>query len=126
MTIRCYYRCPIVDEKIETHFDKWLFALKNLHKLTNRPRKLQEKIFLRLLEQAEIAQFDEKEYNAYEESLKAYRDLKNSLDTAFDEGKIEGKIEEKIEIAKIAKAKGFSFKDISEMTGLSIEEIERL
>lgn len=54
----------------------------------------QEKIFSQLFEEAEIAQFDEKEHDAYEESLKIYRDLKNVEETAFDEGKIEGKIED--------------------------------
>jgi len=74
------------EAELETHFDKWMFVLKNLHKLTDRPKKLQEKIFSQLFEEASIAQLNEKEYDAYEESLKVYRDLKNSLDTAFEEG----------------------------------------
>ncbi len=54
--------------------------------------------------QAEIASYTDKEYAEYEKSLKSYRDLKNSMDTAFDEGReegrIEGKEEEKMETAK--------------------------
>ncbi len=38
----------------------------------------------------------EEEYRAYEDSLKHYRDLKNTIDTAFDDGKIIG-IEQGIE-----------------------------
>jgi predicted transposase YdaD len=42
---------------------------------------------------AEIARFSPKEAEAYEESLKSYRDLKNSLDTAREEGIIQGRKE---------------------------------
>lgn len=77
-----------------------------------------------------ISQYDETEYNAYEESLKAYRDLKNSIDTAFDdgkdEGKIEGKIEQKFETAKILKNSNVPIEVILKSTGLSESEIENL
>jgi predicted transposase/invertase (TIGR01784 family) len=33
------------EEELETHFEKWLFILKNLGDLTSRPQKLQERIF---------------------------------------------------------------------------------
>ncbi|AUI68561.1 PD-(D/E)XK nuclease family transposase [Beggiatoa leptomitoformis] len=78
------------ENELETHFDKWLYILRNLENLTNRPKKLQEKIFGKLFEQAEIANYTDQEYAEYEESLKVYRDLKNVIDTAFDEGKAEG------------------------------------
>jgi len=107
------------EEALETHFEKWLFILKNLGDLTSRPEKLQERIFKKVFEQAEIANYSDNEYAEYEESLKIYRDLKNSIDTSFDEGKIEGKIETAIAM----KRKGFSVCDISEITGLSAEEI---
>jgi predicted transposase/invertase (TIGR01784 family) len=54
----------------------------------------------------------------YEESLKVYRDLKGMMDTSFEEGKIE--------VAGKMKAKGYDVEEISEMTGLSKEEIEKL
>ena len=126
------------EEELETHFDKWLYILKNLHLLTDRPKKIQERIFRQLFEQAEIAQFSEQEYQEYENSLKYYRDLKNSIDTAFDEGKIEGKIEGerlgiekgiaqgKIETAKAMKQKGMNLAVIAEITGLPHAEIEKL
>ena len=43
-----------------------------------------------------------------------------------EEGKIEGKIEGRIKTAKRMKDLGFDFKVISEVTGLTIEEIEKL
>ena len=95
---------------------------------------------------SEIAKFTSKERDQYEQSLKYYRDLKNVIDTSFEEGKmegiiegklegiiegklegkLEGIIEEKIEIALKALKKGIDINTISELTGLSEEEIERL
>ncbi len=120
-----YLEMPKFDksvEELDTHFEKWLFVLKNLHKLTNRPVKLQEKIFSQLFEQAEIAQFDDKEYEAYEESLKEYRDLKNSLDTAFDDGEYS----KALKIAKKLKNLNTPIDVIIEATDLMRDEIEDL
>lgn len=50
-----------------------------------------------------------------EDSLKYYRDLKNSLDTAKEEGKIEGKLE----VAKNLLLQGISNEIIVKTTGLS-------
>lgn len=58
----------------------------------------------------------------YEESLKYYRDLKNVVDTSFDEGKAE----RSIEIARQMLSKGMELGLIAEITGLSIDEIEKL
>ena len=109
-------------EELETRFEKWLFVLKNLHKLDRVPEKLKESIFLQLFETAEISKFNQQEYQEYENSLKYYRDLKNSLDTAKEEGKIEGKIE----IAKNMISKGMEISLISEITGLTEKEIKEL
>ena len=71
---------------------------------------------------AEIATFTPEELREYEDSLNAYRDIKNSIDTA----RREGRAEEKMDIARKMKSKGFTASDISEMTGLSDEEIKVL
>ncbi len=125
-------------EELETHFDKWLYVFKNLHRLQEIPPKLQEEIFLKLFDTAEVAHLTRDEYMNYEASLKEYWDLTSSLSTSHDEGKEEGieigieigreegKKEEKIEIAKKMKAKGLDTADIMEMTGLSAKEIEGL
>ena len=44
-------------DELETLYDKWLYALKNLYKLTQRPKELCDKVFDRLFEEAEIAKF---------------------------------------------------------------------
>jgi len=120
-----YLEMPKFNKKIdelETRFEKWLFVLKNLHKLDRVPEKLKENVFLKLFETAEISKFTQQEYQAYEDSLKYYRDLKNSLDTA----KEEGKIERNIEIAKNGLREGLSMEIIMKLTGLTEKEINDL
>ncbi len=118
------------EDELETLYDKWLYVLKNLYKLESRPKALRDKIFDRLFKEAEIAAFTPEELREYEGSLKAYRDIKNSIDTARREGEAKGRAEGRAEaeaaIARKLKAKGFSATDISEMTGLAEDEIEAL
>lgn len=74
------------------------------------------------------------ELREYEDSLKAYRDIKNSIDTAKEEGRKEGRVEGRVEgIAKekLATAKrllgmGLTQEQVAKGTDLSIEDIERL
>ena len=88
----------------------------------SRPAQLQERVFTKLFEAAEIAKFDSNELRSYEQSINAYRDIKNSLDTA----KKEGKAEEKKDIARNLKQMGLDVSNIAQATGLRIEEIEQL
>ncbi len=118
-----------VDE-LETRFEKWLFVIKNLHKLDRIPERLKEKIFLQLFESAEISKFSQQEYQEYEDNLKYYRDMKNSLDTSYEEGmnegKKKGKIEGKIEIAKAMIKENEPLEIIMKYTQLTEQEIKEL
>jgi len=118
------------EEELETHFDKWMYVFTHLSQLQGRPKKLQERVFTKLFEAAEIAKFTPKEREAYEESLKYYRDIKNVVDTSREEGLKEGmeKGMEKrnIEIAKELKKNSVPIEIIVQSTGLSKEEIENL
>lgn len=73
-----------------TFLDKWMFVLKNLVNLLNRPAELQDRVFHKLFETAEVARFSPTQRAEYEESLKIYRDLTNVVDTAHEKGVIEG------------------------------------
>ena len=127
--------------------NKWLYALKNLYKLTQCPKALCDKVFDRLFEEAEIARFTPQEQREYEASKMAYRDIKNSIDTAKREGKEEGLAEgmerglaegmekglaegmekgmnqRSQEIARKMLANGMDAATVMEITGLSAEEI---
>jgi predicted transposase/invertase (TIGR01784 family) len=112
--------------ELSTHFEKWLYVLRNLNKLDRIPEELKESIFEQLFERAEIAKFSREEAKEYEDSLKTYRDIKNSIDTARDEGKMEGKIEGKIETAKLMLSEDEPIEKIIKFTGLTKEQIEKL
>ena len=90
------------EKELETHFDKWMFAIKNLSKLEEIPGSLHEEVFERFFEIAEIAHMDNEERSTYENSLKYYRDMNNVLATAKGEGWAEGKAEGNIEMAQSA------------------------
>ena len=84
-------------DQLSTTFEKWLYVLKNLSRLDNQPQSLRDKVFDRLFTQAEIAKFNPRELREYEDSRKAYRDLKNCLDTAMREGIEKGRTEGRAE-----------------------------
>ncbi|NEQ11006.1 MAG: Rpn family recombination-promoting nuclease/putative transposase, partial [Moorea sp. SIO4E2] len=77
-------------DQLETHFDKWLFVLKNLSELQNRPQPFQEPVFNQLFDVAEIANFSRTEQDNYQNSLKYYRDMNNIVETSRQEGLQEG------------------------------------
>ncbi len=114
------------EDELETQFDKWLFVFRHLSNLQERPKKLQDRIFQKLFEAAEIAGFTTEEREAYEDSLKYYRDLKNVVDTSREEGILEGIEKRDFEIAKKMKEKGMSNSEISELTGLNDNELNEL
>ena len=62
--------------------DKWFYVFRHLSELHEIPSILQEAVFLQLFEAAKVAKFSPSERQAYENSLKYYRDLKNVTDTA--------------------------------------------
>ncbi len=98
-----------------------------------------------------MAKFTPVERTAHEDSLKYCRDLKNSLDTSFEEGKTEGveigleiglekgqqiglekgqqigleigKREKAIEIAQKCLSKGMDIAEAADLSGLGVEEI---
>ena len=110
------------ENELVTMLDKWLFVLRNLSRLIEKPAALQERIFTRLFEQAEIAKFSPEDQHQYEDSIKAYRDINNAINTA----KKEAKEEEKIDMANKMKMRGYAIEDIADITGLSLDEIAKL
>ena len=109
-------------EELKTNYDKWLFVLQNLSRLDRQPEYLQTAVFNRLFAEAEIAKFTRAELREYEDSLKAYRDIKNSLNSAEEKGERK----KAIEIAKNLLEMGMPIDNIMKATGLSLEEIAKL
>lgn len=130
------------EDELETMFDKWMFVLRNLSRLLDRPAASQERVFKRLFEAAEIARFTPEKRMEYEESLKVYRDLTNVIDTAkskgWEEGMEAGRVEGLkeglktgrqagiLEVAANMKKMGMPVEMIVRSMGLGEEEIERM
>ena len=119
-------KCNKTESELETMFDKWMFVLRNLSGLMERPAALQECVFERLFKAAEIAGFSQQELFEYEDSLKVFRDWYSVMKTAVKKGRAEGIEESKMEIARNLKALGVPIEGIVKSTNLSMEEIEKL
>ena len=138
-------------EELVTMYDKWLFVLKNLSKLMERPKELQEAVFRRVFEIAEISMMSAVEHLEYEESLNALWDITNAMEDSEKKGFFKGKEEgEKIGMEKgekIGMEKGFekgradamremartlksigkmTIDEIADTTGLPVDEIKTL
>lgn len=134
------------ESQLETLLDKWLFVLKNMQRLMERPAALQERVFRRLFQAAEIATYSADDRKEYEQSRRAYQDIKIAIDTAKNDGRAEGHAEglaeglvkgraEGLEEGKKANAvqnaasmkrDGMPTNLIAKYTGLTESEIERL
>ncbi len=67
-----------------------MYVLKNLSRLMDRPAALQERIFGKIFETAEISAFTKEERNQYEKNMMTENDRKNALDYARQEGRQAG------------------------------------
>ena len=70
-----------VDE-LTTDFDKWLYILKNLSKLLERPAALRNRIFSRLFDVAEYASLDNIDKQNYVKAMTTARDTHNQIEYA--------------------------------------------
>ena len=134
------------ESELETFMDKWLYAIKNLGKLDDKPTALTEAIFKRFFEVAEIAAFSKTERYDYEENLKNCNDWFSVMNTAKKDGLEEGEaigIEKGraegeaiglqkgetlgiLKTAKKMKEEGLDVNVISRLTNLSVDKIEKL
>ncbi|MDR1223955.1 MAG: Rpn family recombination-promoting nuclease/putative transposase [Tannerella sp.] len=67
------------EDELETVTDKWIYSLKNMEKLPERPEKLNEKIFDELYENAKINRLKTEDMKAYGKSVLEYDDVISSL-----------------------------------------------
>jgi predicted transposase/invertase (TIGR01784 family) len=132
-----FLQMPLFNKKeheLESHFDKWIYFLKHLENFDHIPAILNEPIFQKGFEIAELAHLNSDQYDTYLKSVLEHNEAKAALDTAFidgkKEGKLEGKIEGKIEamysVAKTLKSQGIANAIIALSTGLTEQEIDQL
>ncbi|WP_072620580.1 Rpn family recombination-promoting nuclease/putative transposase [Spirulina major] len=113
-------------DQLETRFDKWLYVLRHLPEIQDIPEPLQEEIFTKLFDTAAIAKFTREQLRGYEDSLKYYRDLKNSMDTARAEGREEGITLGIQRTARSLLGQGIDDVVILQATGLTPEQLAQL
>ena len=138
----------------ENDFERIIYVLKHMDVLKRMPWILQDSVFKKLSEIAEVASLNKEERKQYDESLRHYRDTLIVMEGQYmegekkgraegraeglaegekkgraegrTEGRAEGRTEEKLDNARKMKAKGFAVEDILDITGLTAEEIDTL
>ena len=134
------------EQELVTDFDKWLYAIKNLATLMERPAALQDAIFQRFFEQAEIAKFNSNDLRSYRESQKDFWDMCAVTETAEKKGRAQGmaegvekgraqgmaegmekgRAEGKAELIKTMHANGMTAEAIAAAIGFDLAEVEKI
>ena len=126
------------EDELETDLDKWLYLLKNMSNLLERPERLRDRIFTKLFDVAELAQLDDEDRIKYIKAMNTERDTYNQIEYAREtgreeghkvgkeEGRAEGAKQKSFDIAKRMLEKGIDIETISELTGLTAEEVSML
>lgn len=116
-------------EDLNGYADWWMYIIKNLVQLNEKPEELREKIFEKFFRVAEIARFTPEQRLAYEISLKNLRDYQNTIASAeekgfnsgIEEGREEGEKEAKLQIARNLRKRGMTEEEIGSLTGLDLK-----
>jgi predicted transposase/invertase (TIGR01784 family) len=126
------------EHELESHFDKWLYFIKNLENFDHIPSILNEPIFQKAFSTVELANLSHEQYSAYEQNLLDYLGVRAAMLTARDEGraegmaegrakgKIEGIADSKRETAKKMLADGLDDSMVMKYTGLSASDLADL
>ena len=69
-------------DQLEDDFDYWMYIIKNMNEFDEYPKRLKENRFKTFFHNAEIYTFSRDEQIAYWSSLRAFRDLNNTIISA--------------------------------------------
>ena len=100
----------------------WIYNIKNMGARQEVAFMRNNEIFKRLEKVTSVASLTPAERRSYEADVKNARDTLNQIRTAEERGEKKTQIR----IARNMLAEGLTVESISAMTGLSINEIERL
>ena len=118
------------EDELETDLDKWLYLLKNMSTLLERPAALRDRVFGRLFDVAEYARLDDEERKNYVNAMNTARDTYTQIDYALNKGigigREEGREEKAYEIARKMITKGLDVDTIADFTGLTKGEVAKL
>ena len=114
------------EDELTTDLDKWLYMLKNLSDLLERPAALRDKIFKRIFDVAEISSLDDEDKKKYISNMQTARDTYHQLEYAKKKGREEGIEKRSREIAVNLLRINLPIQTICEATGLTEEEVAGL
>ena len=118
--------------------EKWLYLLKHLHRLFDKPKALQEKVFESFFQAAEVSKLSREDQQKYINAMRTESDIHNQKEFRYQEGLKQGREEgreegmeegiarTRLELAREFLINGVDIMLISKSTGLPIEEIENL
>jgi predicted transposase/invertase (TIGR01784 family) len=107
--------------------DKWIYFVKNAGDMTMIPKELEEPKELReAFETANQMRWSKEELDAYDARGIYIQDERGRIEYALEEGVKLGYDKKAREMAKAMKIKGYPSEEISELTKIPKEEIERL
>ena len=114
----------------ENQVERWIYLLKNMETLNRLPWAAQSAVFKKLESIADVGGMTRAERLQYDEALKKYRDTISVFEGVRMEGRMEGREEgqkeEKIANARKMKTYGLALEMISDITGLTIDEVRDL
>jgi predicted transposase/invertase (TIGR01784 family) len=141
------------ESELISMLDKWLYLIRYLPYLNTVPEKLNQPIFQKLFQIAEINKLTKEERMLFDRRLKTQRDIEANIRYAADEGRemgraegiqlglkkgkkeglvegkkeglVEGKNQEKLLIARKLLQTGIPLSEVAEITGLSVEQLSR-
>ena len=118
------------------------YILKNMEILQRMPFKARKSVLEELERLSELAAFSKEDRERYDESVKIYRDnlateqwalemgekkgLEKGIQIGREKGIQIGREEGMLDAARGMKTKGYPLEDIAQITGLSMEEIQKL
>jgi predicted transposase/invertase (TIGR01784 family) len=110
------------ESELANHLEWWLYFLRELVTFDDIPNQFQGDIIEGAFNLAKLANMSYEDRHTYELSLKYYRDFINVMDTAKKDAREEAEMNMAIKM----KAKGYDLTEIMELTGLTLEILERL
>ena len=125
-------------DECENQVERWIYLLKNMETLNRLPWAAQSAVFKKLESIADVSAMTRAERLQYDEALKKYRDTISVFEGVRMEGRVEGRMEgrlegreegqkeEKISNARKMKTYGLALEMISDITGLTIDEVRDL
>lgn len=129
-------------EDCKTHFERWIYLLKNMETLVTMPFTDMDRLYKRIEEVSRVESLNRHERLQYERELKAYRDYNNTLLTAKEEGLADGlskgiaqgrvqgiaqgRAEERAKIVMQLHSNGMEDARIAEILGIPEQEIRSI